>query len=82
MKIIIASLLALFGASSLMTADREAQIMDPNSILFTVPTISNDLAPLEPVRGGPANPTSRFMKTNGAKWSSSLTGSSRWCSEC
>jgi hypothetical protein len=25
--------------------------VDPNSILFTVPTISNDLAPLEPVEG-------------------------------
>jgi hypothetical protein len=25
--------------------------MDPNSILFTVPTISNDLAPLDPVAG-------------------------------
>jgi hypothetical protein len=45
--------LALFGASSLTTADREAQMMDPNSILFTVPTISNDLAPLDPVRGKP-----------------------------
>jgi len=53
MMIVIAAVFALVGASSVMASDQKAQTMDPNSILFSVPTISNDLAPLDPVQGKP-----------------------------
>ena len=34
-----------------MASDHKHETIDPHSILFSVPTISNDLAPLEPVEG-------------------------------
>jgi len=49
MMIVIAAVFALVGASSVMASDQKAQTMDPNSILFSVPTMSNDLAPVDPV---------------------------------
>src|SRR5688500_4524901 len=46
MKKIIASALSLIGISSSAAPDQKAQLLDAKSILFSVPTISNDLAPL------------------------------------
>jgi hypothetical protein len=49
-----ASVLALVGALIPMVRDQKVETIDPNSILFSVPTISDDLAPLEPVEGEPS----------------------------
>ncbi len=62
MKKPLASLLALLGFASNAQPQHKAQTIDPNSILFTTPTLSKDAAPLEPLI---AKPTSdAFMKLN------------------
>lgn len=55
MKKFITSLLALAGLANAAPPQQDIQSLDPNSILFTTPTISNDIAPLEPVRQKPSN---------------------------
>ena len=54
MKKILASLLAFLGSSGSVSADQKPQSMDPRRILFSVPTISNDLAPLDKVKTTPS----------------------------
>lgn len=53
MKKILASLLALAGFAGASQAQPKVQMLDPKTILFTTPTLSNDLAQLEPVRREP-----------------------------
>ena len=49
MKNLLASLLALIGIGSSAQPQQKIQTLDPGSILFSTPTISNDTAALEPV---------------------------------
>jgi hypothetical protein len=49
MKKLIASMLAIVGLSAVVQAQPKVQTVDPKSILFTTPTLSSDIAALEPV---------------------------------
>lgn len=49
MKKFIASVLAVVGLSGTAQAQPKAQMVDPKTILFTTPTLANDIAELEPV---------------------------------
>ncbi|MEA5559509.1 hypothetical protein [Nodularia spumigena] len=49
----LASLLAAIGLAQPAAAAEKLQTVDPKSIMFTVPTISNDLAPLDPIATPP-----------------------------
>ena len=53
-----AAMLALFGISTASAQEVKPQPIDPKSILFTVPTISNDMPPMEPLKETP--PDSAF----------------------
>jgi len=53
MKKILASALALIGVSKSVVPDQKEQSLDPKSILFSMPTLSNDLAPVEHFEGEP-----------------------------
>lgn len=55
MKKILASLLALAGVAGTAQAQPKVQSLDPKTILFTTPTLSDDLAQLEPMHRGPSN---------------------------
>lgn len=55
MKNLLVSLLALAGFAGTAQAQPKVQALDPKTILFTTPTISNDLAQLEPVHIAPSN---------------------------
>lgn len=55
MKKLLASLRALAGVVGTAQALLKAQMLDPKTILFTTPTLSNDLAPLELVHREPGN---------------------------
>lgn len=55
MKKLLASVLALAGIAGTAQAQPKVQMLDPKTILFTTPTISNDLAQLEPVHREPSN---------------------------
>lgn len=55
MKKLLASLLALAGVAGTAQAQPKVQMLDPKTILFTTPTLSNDLAQLEPVHREPSN---------------------------
>jgi hypothetical protein len=60
MKKLIDSLRAAFGRSAPAETDRKSLLVDPKSILFTIPTISNDIAEVEPV-GEEHNDTELFV---------------------
>ena len=49
----LSSFLAMIGIVQPASADDSAQSIDPKSIMFTVPTISDDLAPLDPIVSPP-----------------------------
>lgn len=49
----LASLLAAVGLAQPTAAGEKLQTVDPKTIMFTVPTISNDLAPLDPIVAPP-----------------------------
>lgn len=49
----VASILAITGLAQPASAGEKVQTMDPKSIMFTVPTISDDLAQLEPISNAP-----------------------------
>lgn len=53
MKKAIAAILALFGLPTASAQEGKPQLIDPTKILFTVPTISDDLAPMEPLGEAP-----------------------------
>lgn len=52
-KTFLASLLALFGVTGATEPQQKVQSLDPSTILFTTPTLSNDVAALEPVTSLP-----------------------------
>ena len=54
MKKLLASALALVGISAGAQAQPTLQAVDPKSIGFTTPTLSNDLADLDPISGRPS----------------------------
>lgn len=54
MKLALAGLLALAGPESAATARQQPQMMDPNKILFSVSTLSDDAAPVTPLKGEPS----------------------------
>jgi len=51
MKVAFAGLLALIALGSPAVAGQTPQTMDPNKILFTVSTLSDDAAPVAPLKG-------------------------------
>ena len=53
MKKFLSSLLAFTGIANAVPPQQKPQTIDPKSIRFTTPTLSNDLAPLEPVARQP-----------------------------
>jgi len=53
MKRLIAPLLALIGVAGAAQPQPKVQTIDPKTILFTTPTLSDDLAKLEPVARPP-----------------------------
>jgi hypothetical protein len=53
MKSWLASVFAALGLSQSAVAGSQVQTVDPKTILLTVPTISDDLAPLDPVSAPP-----------------------------
>lgn len=55
MKKLLASLLALAGAAGTAQPEQKVQTIDSKSILFTTPTLSNDIASLEPVSHQPSS---------------------------
>lgn len=54
MKKLLASALALVGISAGAQAQPTLQTVDPKSITFTTPTVSNDIAELEPISSQPS----------------------------
>ncbi len=52
--------LALFRTSGASTIENNLQFIDPKSILFTTPTISNDLAPMETLTEAPSGSVFSF----------------------
>lgn len=55
MKKLLASLLALAGVVGNAQPQQKVQMLDPKGILFSTPTLSNDLAQLEPVNRLPSS---------------------------
>jgi hypothetical protein len=55
MKKLLASLLAVAGLTGTAQAQPKVQMIDPKTILFTTPTLSNDLAQLVPVNRQPSD---------------------------
>ncbi len=55
MKKILASALAIVGISAGAQAQPAVQMIDPKTIMFTTPTLSNELADLEPLGRQPSN---------------------------
>jgi hypothetical protein len=55
MKKLLASLLAVAGLAGTVQAQPKVQMLDPKTILFTTPTLSNDLAQLAPVSRQPSD---------------------------
>lgn len=51
MKVALAGLLAFVGLGSSAAAERQPQLMDPNKILFSISTLSDDAAPVAPLKG-------------------------------
>lgn len=60
MKKWLASIVAVTGLVQPAFADDKVQTIDPNSVFFTIPTISNDLAPLETVGSPPRSDEPRM----------------------
>jgi len=54
MKKLLAALMAVLGSAQRAQAGPESQMTDPDEILFSMPTIANDLPPLDPLAGPPA----------------------------
>jgi len=54
MKKLLAYVLALVGVSAGAQAQPTLQTVDPKSITFTTPTLSSDIAALEPISGQPS----------------------------
>lgn len=54
MKKLLATLLAFVGVAGNAQPQPKVQMLDPKTILFTTPTLSNDLAQLEPVHRQPS----------------------------
>jgi hypothetical protein len=67
MKKILTSLLAFLGISGSVSATQEHQSIDPRRVLFSVPTISNDLAPLEPAKAKPSQTDFAFHEDDWAQ---------------
>ena len=67
MKKILTSLLAFLGTSGSVSAAQEPQSIDPRRVLFSVPTISNDLAPLEQVKTKPSRTDFAFHEDDWAQ---------------
>ena len=67
MKQILTSLLAFLGTSGSVSAAQEPQSIDPRRVLFSVPTISNDLAPLEQVKTKPSQTDFSFHEDDWAQ---------------
>jgi hypothetical protein len=55
MKKLLASFLAFAGLANVAPHQQKVQTIDPKSILFTTPTLSNDIAELEPVTKKPVS---------------------------
>jgi len=53
MRTLLTSLLALVGAASPAQTPKNPGNLDPSTILYTTPTLSNDIAGLEPISGQP-----------------------------
>lgn len=53
MKKLITSLFALLGITGIAHGQQPIQSIDPNKILFSIPTLSEDIAELEPVKQAP-----------------------------
>ena len=51
MKVAFAGLLALGALGSPVVAGQKARMMDPNKILFSLSTLSDDAAPIAPLKG-------------------------------
>jgi hypothetical protein len=64
-KRLLTALLALLGISNAVSADQKAQSMDPKRILFSIPTISDDLPPMD--QGG-AKPSARDFALDEDVW--------------
>lgn len=54
MKKLLASLFALIGFTQASSTPPSVQTIDPKSILFSTPTLSNDIAPLTPFNRKPS----------------------------
>jgi hypothetical protein len=54
MKKLMTSLLALVGLAGAAQTPPKTQNVDPRTILFSTPTLSDDIAPLVPINGKPA----------------------------
>jgi hypothetical protein len=54
MKKFLGALMAVLGFAQTAQAGAESQMVDPDEILFSMPTIANDLPPLDPLAGPPA----------------------------
>lgn len=54
MKRLLASLLAIVGVAGTAQTQPKVQTIDPKTILFTTPTLSNDIAQLEPANRQPS----------------------------
>lgn len=53
MKKLITSLFALLGIKGITHGQQPVQSIDPSKILFSIPTLSEDIAELEPVKQAP-----------------------------
>jgi len=54
MKRFISAVCAFFGLSGASQADAPVQMLDPKTILFSIPTLWNDMAELMPGTTSPA----------------------------
>ncbi|WP_050027738.1 hypothetical protein [Verrucomicrobium sp. BvORR034] len=60
MKKLFTSLLALLGIASSAQSQQSIQSIDPSKILFSIPTLSEDIAELEPVKQAPGKDACMF----------------------
>ena len=54
MKVAFAGLLVLAGLGNAAAAQQHPQLMDPHKILFSISTLSDDAAPVIPLKGRPS----------------------------
>ncbi|MBK6907581.1 MAG: hypothetical protein IPH08_11085 [Rhodocyclaceae bacterium] len=74
MKKLLASLLAFAGLAGAAPQESKVQTLDPKSILFSTPTISNDTASLEPGKDKPGASDFIFHED---EWSQRIPGKNR-----